>query len=87
MTKEKISPEEIFERVSRLLVEVLGVKKEEIKPESSIDNDLNADNSLRYEILLGIEQEFDRAFEDEKFEKIQTVQDLVNLIQEKLEEK
>ena len=77
----------VFERVRKIIGEQLGVDEGEIKPETSFVDDLNADSLDLVELIMSLEEEFSKAgksieVSDEDAEKIATVQDAVNYIQE-----
>lgn len=77
----------IFERVQNVIVEQLDVKKEEVTPETSLVDDLDADSLDLVELITAIEEEFsgsDRKLEisDEDAERIQTVQAVVDYLKE-----
>lgn len=77
----------VFERVRKIIGEQLGVDEGEIKPETSFVDDLNADSLDLVELIMSLEEEFSKAgksieVSDEDAEKIVTVQDAVNYIQE-----
>jgi acyl carrier protein len=77
----------VFERVRKIIGEQLGVDEGEIKPETSFVDDLNADSLDLVELIMSLEEEFSKAgksieVSDEDAEKITTVQDAVNYIQE-----
>ena len=69
------------DRVSELIVEQLGVTKEEIVPEASFIDDLGADSLDIVELVMALEEEYDMEISDEEAEKIRTVQDVVNYIE------
>ena len=71
----------------KIIAEQLGVDEGEIKPETSFVDDLNADSLDLVELIMSLEEEFSKAGQsievsDEDAEKIVTVQDAVNYIQE-----
>jgi acyl carrier protein len=77
----------VFDRVRKIIAEQLGVDEGEIKPETSFVDDLNADSLDLVELIMSLEEEFSKAgksieVSDEDAEKIATVQDAVNYIQE-----
>jgi len=49
----------IEERVKKIIVEQLGVKEEDVKPEASFVEDLGADSLDTVELVMAIEEEFD----------------------------
>ena len=63
----------IEERVKKIIVEQLGVKEEEVKPEASFVDDLGADSLDTVELVMALEEEFDTEIPDEEAEKITTV--------------
>ncbi|MCV6604684.1 MAG: acyl carrier protein, partial [Porticoccaceae bacterium] len=63
----------IEERVIKMVAEQLGVKEEEVKPESSFVEDLGADSLDTVELIMALEEEFDTEIPDEEAEKITTV--------------
>lgn len=70
----------IEERVAKIIVEQLGVKPEEIKPEASFVEDLGADSLDTVELVMALEEEFETEIPDEEAEKISTVQSAVDYI-------
>jgi acyl carrier protein len=77
----------VDEKVKDIISEQLGVKKEEIKPESSFIDDLGADSLDTVEVVMALEEEFGIEIPDEDAEKITTVGDSVKYIEEKLAKK
>jgi acyl carrier protein len=77
----------VFERIRKIIAEQLGVEENDIKPNTSFVEDLNADSLDLVELIMSLEEEFGQGgqgFEisDEDAEKIATVQDAVNYITE-----
>ena len=77
----------VFERVRKIIAEQLGVDESEITPQTSFVDDLNADSLDLVELIMSLEEEFSKEgktieVSDEDAEKIVTVQDAVNYIQE-----
>lgn len=70
----------IEERVAKIIVEQLGVKPEEVKPEASFVEDLGADSLDTVELVMALEEEFETEIPDEEAEKISTVQTAVDYI-------
>ena len=69
-----------FEKLNKIIAEVLNVDPEEITPESTFMDDLGADSLDVYQIIMGIEEEFDIEVAPEKAEKITTVEEAVDMI-------
>jgi acyl carrier protein len=72
------------DRVSEIIVEQLGVTKEEVVPEASFIDDLGADSLDIVELVMAMEEEFDVEIPDEDAEKIQTIGLAVTYLKEKL---
>jgi len=77
----------VAEKVNDIISEQLGVKKEEIKPESSFIDDLGADSLDTVEVVMALEEEFGIEIPDEDAEKITTVGEAVKYIEEKVNKK
>lgn len=72
---------ETLDRITKIIVDRLGVEESEVKPESSFKDDLGADSLDVVELVMELEDEFDLEISDEDAEKISTVQDVVTYIQ------
>ena len=71
-----------FERLKKIIVEQLGVDDEEVTPQASFVEDLNADSLDLVELIMSLEEEFGMEISDEDAEKIQKVSDAVEFIEE-----
>ncbi len=69
-----------FEKLKKVIAEVLNVDPEEITMETTFVDDLGADSLDVFQIIMGIEEEFDIEIPAEKAEKITTVEEAVELI-------
>ncbi|HJC33769.1 MAG: acyl carrier protein [Mediterraneibacter sp.] len=69
-----------FEKLQDIIADVLNVQKEDIKPETTFVDDLGADSLDIFQIIMGIEEEFDIEIDNDEAEKIVTVQDAVDQI-------
>jgi acyl carrier protein len=78
-----MATEEIVRRVKDLIAESLGVNQTEVVPDASFIDDLGADSLDIVELVMAIEKEFAIEIPDEDAEKISTVQDAVDYIQNK----
>ena len=70
----------IFEKLKKIIAEVLNVDPEEITMETTFLDDLGADSLDVFQIVMGIEEEFDIEIPAEKAEKITTVEEAVVMI-------
>ena len=62
-----------FEKLKEVIANVLNVDPEEIRMETTFVDDLGADSLDVFQIIMGIEDEFDIKIPAEKAEKIATV--------------
>lgn len=72
------------ERVIKMVAEQLGVKEDEVKPDSSFIEDLGADSLDTVELIMALEEEFDTEIPDEDAEKLGSVKDAVDYIEKNL---
>ena len=73
-----------FEKLKEIIVDVLNVSEEDIKMETTFVDDLGADSLDIFQIIMGIEEEFDIEIANEEAEKIVTVGDAVEQIRNAL---
>ncbi len=73
-----------FEKLQKIIAEVLNVDVDEIKMETTFTDDLGADSLDVFQIIMGIEEEFDIEIASEDAEKIVTVGDAVEQIKSAL---
>jgi acyl carrier protein len=71
-----------YDRLKKIVIEQLGVDESEVTPEASFVDDLNADSLDLVELIMSLEEEFGTEIADEDAEKIRTVQDAVDFIDE-----
>ena len=76
-----------FEKLQEIIVDVLNVQKDEVKPETTFVDDLGADSLDISQIIMGIEEEFDIEIDNDEAEKIVTVQDAVDQIKKAVDNK
>ena len=75
----------IYERLRKIVVEQLGVEKEEVVPSASFVDDLGADSLDLVELIMAIEEEFSNPslkieIPDEDAGKIVTIQDAIDYL-------
>ena len=73
---------DISERVKKIVIEHLGVDEEKVSDGASFIDDLGADSLDTVELVMAFEEEFGCEIPDDAAEKIVTVQDAINFIQE-----
>ena len=73
-----------LEKLQKIIAEVMNVDEEEITMDTTFVDDLGADSLDVYQIIMGIEEEFDIEIPNEEAEKIVTVGDAVEQIKNAL---
>ena len=73
------------DKLRKIIAEQLSVDEEEVVPEASFIEDLNADSLDLVELIMTLEEEFDVKISDEDAENIRTVQDAIDYLQEHLD--
>ena len=73
-----------FEKLKKIIAEVLNVDEGEITMETTFVDDLGADSLDVFQIIMGLEEEFDMEIPSEEAEKIVTVGDAVEQIKNAL---
>jgi acyl carrier protein len=74
----------IAERVSKIIIDKLGVDESEVTAEASFTNDLGADSLDTVELIMEFEKEFDISIPDEQAENIQTVGQAVEYLESQI---
>jgi len=74
--------EDVYGKLKEIIVEQLAVDPDEVAMEASFIDDLNADSLDLVELIMEIEEKFGIQVPDDAAEKIKTVSDAVNYIQE-----
>ena len=69
-----------FEKLKKIIAEVLNVDVDEITMDTTFVDDLGADSLDIFQIIMGIEETFDIEIDNEEAEKIVTVGDAVEQI-------
>ncbi len=73
-----------FEKLQKIIAEVLNVDADEITMDTTFVDDLGADSLDVFQIIMGIEEEFDIEIPNEEAEKIVSVGDAVEQIKNTL---
>jgi len=72
----------IEDKVKKIVSEQLTVPEDQITPQKSFEADLGADSIGLVELMMQFEDEFDMSIPDEEAEKIKTVGDAIQYIEE-----
>ena len=75
-----MSDNDISERVTKIIVEHLGVEQEKVSENASFIDDLGADSLDTVELVMAFEEEFGCEIPDDAAEKILTVKDAVQFL-------
>lgn len=73
---------DIAAKVKAIIVDKLGVDENEVTNEASFTNDLGADSLDTVELIMEFEKEFDLAIPDDQAEKISTVGEAIQHVEE-----
>lgn len=74
---------DVTSKVTKIIVDQLGVSADEVKPEAKFVDDLGADSLDLTELIIAMEEEFDIEIADDDAQKIQKVQDAIDYIEAK----
>lgn len=74
---------DVTSKVTKIIVDLLGVSADEVKPEAKFVDDLGADSLDLTELIMAMEEEFDIEIADDDAQKIQKVQDAIDYIEAK----
>lgn len=74
---------DVTSKVTKIIVDQLGVSADEVKPETKFVDDLGADSLDLTELIMAMEEEFDIEIADDDAQKIQKVQDAIDYIEAK----
>ena len=75
---------ETLDRFRDCAVEVLAVDAEQVTPEASFADDLDADSLDLVELVMALEEEFDISVDEEELEDVTTVAHAIQLVESKL---
>ena len=74
---------DVTEKVTKIIIDQLGVPAEEVKPAASFVEDLGADSLDLTELIMAMEEEFAIEIADDDAQKILKVQDAISYIENK----
>ena len=77
---------EIAEKVTKIVVEQLGVSEDQVTPEAKFIEDLGADSLDQVELVMALEEAFGSDIPDEDAEKLTTVGDAIAYVESKSQE-
>ena len=74
---------DVAERVKKIVVEHLGVEPDQVVEKANFIDDLGADSLDTVELVMALEEEFEIEIPDEEAEKITTVQQAINYVNDR----
>ena len=77
-----MSDNSLADRIGKIIVEQLGVNEDQVKPEAKFIEDLGADSLDTVELVMALEEEFETEIPDEDAEKLQSVGDVIQFIED-----
>ncbi len=75
---------DVFERIKKIIVELLGVDPDKVTMEASFRDDLEADSLDLVELIMAFEEEFGGEISDDEAKQITTVGEAVKYIEERM---
>lgn len=76
-----------FERIKKIITEILDIDENKITEESVLSTDLNIDSLDNVEFIMALEEQFEIEIPDEDAEKILTIKNAVDYVNDKLAKK
>lgn len=76
-----------FERIKKIIAEQLDIEENKIEPDASFAEDLGADSLDTVELIMALEEQFEIEIPDEEAQKLLTIKNTVNYINDKIAKK
>jgi len=80
-----VTREEILARLTEVLIRNFDVKREAIRPDAHLFEELDLDSIDAIDLVVTLEEETDIMIEESELRELRLIQDVVSLIQRKLE--
>jgi acyl carrier protein len=80
--RDGLDREEILSKIQEITADRLGVDESDVTPDASFREDLEADSLDLVELIMELEEQFGMEIPDEEAEKITTVEEAVDYVQE-----
>ncbi len=80
--RDGLDREEILTKIQEITADRLGVDETDVTPDASFREDLEADSLDLVELIMELEEQFGMEIPDEEAEKITTVEEAVDYVQE-----
>jgi acyl carrier protein len=75
---------DVQERVTAIIMDILGVDEDKVVPEASFREDLGADSLDLVELIMEFEEQFEATITDDEAKSINTVGDAINYIEDRM---
>ncbi len=75
--------DDVLQKITKVIVDKLGVTEDQVKPEAAFVEDLGADSLDQVELVMALEDEFDLEIPDEDAEKLKSVKDVIEYVTSK----
>lgn len=85
MTTPALSKAEVYERLKEVLVTEFGFRSEQLDPGAHLVDDLDLDSIDWIDMAVALETKTGQELEEHEFASIQTIQDVVDVIHQKLQ--
>ncbi len=79
-TSRKISQDEVFATIAKMLSKLLNLPTERFQMETEIFDELPLDSLQLYELVVDLENQYSIRISDEAIEKVRTIRDVVDMI-------
>ena len=74
-----------LEKLKKIIADILNIDKDNITEDTTFVDDLGADSLDVFQIIMGIEEEYDIEIDNETVEQIQTVRDAAEAVRKMTE--
>jgi acyl carrier protein len=71
-----------FEQVKKIIVDLLGVEPDKVKPDARFREDLEADSLDLVELIMEFEEQFGETISDEDAQQLTTVGQVVDYVEQ-----
>jgi acyl carrier protein len=75
--------DDLMQKITKVVVDKLGVTEDKVKPEAAFAEDLGADSLDQVELVMALEDEFGIEIPDEEAEKLKKVGDVIAYVKSK----
>jgi len=73
-----------FERIQKIVVDLLGLEPDKVTPDARFREDLDADSLDLVELVMEFEEQFGGTISDEEAQQLKTVGDVVEYVEKRM---